>query len=160
KSFEARMLCFKAVTAAAGQSRAAFRRPIPASRCRLPLQGKILEMLRQRMPSGLQNENLVAVGLVGIEQMPRQHAVKAPDDDGVESRASPCAWGRVLSLSILSMASSKPLQMSRPRMSWVKSVSCAVLPVAMSASDFPGRDPLRTEQQQFYHRLQAYGSIF
>src|SRR5262245_35801244 len=41
-------------------------------------------MLRQRIPSGLQNENLVAVGLVGIEQVLRQHAVKAPDDDGVE----------------------------------------------------------------------------
>ena len=38
---------------------------------KVALQGKILEMLRQRMPSGLQNENLVAVGLVGIEQMPR-----------------------------------------------------------------------------------------
>src|SRR5262245_582269 len=41
-------------------------------------------MHRQRMPSGLQNENLVAVGLVGIEQVLRQHAVKAPDDDSVE----------------------------------------------------------------------------
>src|SRR5262245_29560444 len=41
-------------------------------------------MLRQRMQSGLQYENLVAVGLVGIEQMLRRHAVKAPDDDGVE----------------------------------------------------------------------------
>src|SRR5262245_40994799 len=41
-------------------------------------------MLRQRIPSGLQNENLVAVGLVGIEQVLRQHAVKPPDDDGVE----------------------------------------------------------------------------
>jgi hypothetical protein len=59
----------------------------------LPLQGKILEMLRQRMPSGLQHENSVAVGLVGIE-MPRQHAVKAPDDESVEKSSVALRLGR------------------------------------------------------------------
>jgi len=95
------------------------------------------------MQSGLQYENLVAVGLVGIEQMLRQHAVKAPMMMALKNRASLCA---------------KAIADVATEMSWC--VSCALLLVAMSASDFPGRDPCVPSNSNSIIGCIAYGSFF
>jgi len=79
--------------------------------------------------------------------MPRQHAVKAPDDESVEKSSVALRLGRRPVVVHTVHGFVEAIADVAAEMSWVKFVSCADLLVAMSASDFPGRDPLRTEQQ-------------